>query len=120
MNVPSVFSEPMIGGFLGLPIIVPFGPALKMAPPPPSLWNLLLSFCLNLLSSLCFLFCLIIELLTFSKPIRFSIRDDYTHLLLVKIAEIKTLHSMLVDSESLSHKHWSSSRSSSQRFDSTN
>ena len=68
--LPSVFSEPIIGGFFGLPIIVPLGPALNMEPPP--WWDFMkrrFNFNLNFLSSLYFLFNLIIELLTFSNPI---------------------------------------------------
>jgi hypothetical protein len=67
--LPSVFSDPIMGGFLGLPIMVPLGPALRMAPPPEDfLIKRRLSFILSFLSRRCFFVCLSIELLTFSNP----------------------------------------------------
>ena len=62
----------MIGGFLGLPIMVPLGPARRMAPDDYLMkrrFNLSLSF----LSSLYFLLCFRIELLTFSNPKKIQI-----------------------------------------------
>ena len=75
--VSSVFSDPIMGGFFGRPIMVPLGPIVRVAPRgwcPPSLAIRLLNLFLILLSSLCFsLFCFMIELLTLSKPTPTSI-----------------------------------------------